>query len=94
MEWFRAILKSRPMLTNCVTSGMLFSIGDALSQSIEYIGTYNKSNWRYDSYRTFSKLLFGICFMGPPLYAWVRNILPALIPATGPSSSAKRMLLD
>ncbi|MFH4977189.1 hypothetical protein AB6A40_003898 [Gnathostoma spinigerum] len=65
---FLRLLESRPLLTQCVTSGIIGGMGDAISQTV-----VERRTWKeYDVSRTNRFVLITGIYIAPCLAAWFR----------------------
>lgn len=75
---YNQILKSKPLLVTSLTTGVCYSLGDFIAQTIEI--KENKKN-SYCYYRLCVMSIYGTIFGGPLYYAWFSKIerMPKLL---------------
>ena len=80
----------RPLVTNCVVSAGIFSLGDLLSQSIEHYFSPKP----FETRRLVTMTLFGGLVRGPTLYLWFTKGLTRLFPEPGLTTVVKKTAVD
>ncbi|QUC21505.1 uncharacterized protein UV8b_05748 [Ustilaginoidea virens] len=68
LRWYNARLAARPLLTQSVTTAVLFAAGDITAQQL----VESKGLKRHDLTRTGRMALYGGCFFGPVATTWFR----------------------
>jgi hypothetical protein len=68
---YTRLLEKYPLLTKMVTSGVLFSFGDAITQIL-----IDKKP-KFDFSRNLNLLIVGTTYVGPLLHLWYSKILPS-----------------
>ena len=86
-------LKKRPLLTKCITSGLLSLAADILCQVGFSPTEPEKSTTSLDAARAAKFTALGAFFTGPALHFWY-GWLGSIIPGGQLSSVLKRLLLD
>lgn len=94
LQSYHTALHTKPIRTKALTAGVLFTIGDTLSQYIICKYTYKSLTENWDSRRCFNMAIFGLCYSGPILHVWLTHVLPRLASGTGLKLSLKKTALD
>jgi hypothetical protein len=68
---YTRLLEKYPILTKMLTSGVLFSLGDAFTQIVVDKKT------KFDYARNLNLFLVGTTYVGPLLHVWYCKMLPA-----------------
>lgn len=68
---YTRLLEKHPLLTKMITSGVLFSFGDAITQIV-----IDKKP-KFDFGRNLNLFLVGTTYVGPLLHLWYCKILPS-----------------
>ncbi|QDS71184.1 Protein required for ethanol metabolism [Venturia effusa] len=93
LKWYQAKLASRPLLTQSLTTMVLFATGDTLAQQgVERRGLANQ-----DLKRTGRMALYGGAIFGPAATTWFSFLQRRVILGNNPSSNATiltRVALD
>ncbi|KAL1896725.1 Protein required for ethanol metabolism [Ceratocystis pirilliformis] len=69
LHWYQARLAARPLLTQAVTTSILFATGDATAQLLV---EPKKEGKKYDFARTGRMALYGGCVFGPCAATWFK----------------------
>ncbi|CCM03487.1 uncharacterized protein FIBRA_05621 [Fibroporia radiculosa] len=85
---FNASLVRRPMLTQCVSSGVMFGVGDILAQQ-----AFEKKGKNHDLVRTARAAFYGGALFGPLLTKWLQ-VLNRLQVASPVKSVIYKVYLD
>jgi protein Mpv17 len=81
LRWYQAKLKSTPVLTQSLTTLVLFATGDIMAQQgVEKVGV-KKHNWN----RTGRMAFYGGAIFGPAATHWYRLLARINIPIRSPS---------
>eukprot|EP00735_Rhodelphis_limneticus_P003756 TRINITY_DN15270_c0_g1::TRINITY_DN15270_c0_g1_i1::g.30793::m.30793 TRINITY_DN15270_c0_g1::TRINITY_DN15270_c0_g1_i1::g.30793 ORF type:complete len:191 (-),score=0.94,sp/Q66GV0/MPV17_XENLA/34.50/2e-26,Mpv17_PMP22/PF04117.7/5.5e+03,Mpv17_PMP22/PF04117.7/1.9e+03,Mpv17_PMP22/PF04117.7/1e-24 TRINITY_DN15270_c0_g1_i1:280-852(-) len=82
-------LQANPVISRCLTAGVIMGSGDALSQSLQR----HEPGWRFDYGRCFRYSLFGVLFFTPIQYQ-VYKIMDRVIPGAGRIVAVKKTFAD
>ncbi|GJZ46823.1 PXMP2/4 family protein 4-like protein [Tanacetum coccineum] len=85
--WYMDMLKTRPVFTKSVTSGLIYTIADFSSQTIT-----RSSSDSYDAVRTIRMAGYGLIIVGPSLHYWF-NFVSRLFPKKDLMSIFKKMFI-
>eukprot|EP00761_Pharyngomonas_kirbyi_P014723 gb/GECH01014753.1/.p1 GENE.gb/GECH01014753.1/~~gb/GECH01014753.1/.p1 ORF type:complete len:219 (+),score=25.98 gb/GECH01014753.1/:1-657(+) len=80
------LLKTRPLITKCGTTGSLMGVGDGIAQTLE---GRNKWDWK----RTLRTGGVGFCLSGPGMHFWYK-ILDRLFTSHSTVTSLKKLAMD
>ncbi|KAK9458100.1 hypothetical protein V1511DRAFT_491757 [Dipodascopsis uninucleata] len=93
-KWYNAKLVARPLLTQCVSTGVLFGIGDAIAQ-LALPGLDNGEKKKYDYIRTLRLCFHGGVVFAPMVSQWYRLISTRIVIPGRPNIEAlARMAAD
>ncbi|KAK9469553.1 hypothetical protein V1512DRAFT_244991 [Lipomyces arxii] len=91
-KWYNTRLAARPILTQCVSTGVLFGIGDAVAQTMV---PDEKLNGKYDYMRTARMCFHGGVVFAPLVSQWYRLINTRIVIPGRPTAEAfARMVVD
>lgn len=85
--WYLGMVKSRPILTKSVTSGLIYTAADLSSQTISL-----SSSESFDFVRTLRMAGYGMIVLGPSLHFWF-NFVSNLFPRRDLFSTLKKMVM-
>ncbi|XP_028767708.1 PXMP2/4 family protein 4 [Neltuma alba] len=85
--WYLGMIKSRPILTKSVTSGLIYTAADLSSQTIS-----PPSSEPFDFVRTLRMAGYGMIILGPSLHFWF-NFVSNLFPRRDLFSTFKKMAM-
>ncbi|KAI9124322.1 hypothetical protein K1719_005622 [Acacia pycnantha] len=85
--WYLGMVKSRPILTKSVTSGLIYTAADLSSQTISL-----PSSEPFDFVRTLRMAGYGMIVLGPTLHFWF-NFVSNLFPRRDLLSTLKKMAM-
>ncbi|KAL1812040.1 hypothetical protein ACET3Z_022105 [Daucus carota] len=71
--WYLGLIKSRPILTKAVTSGIIYTAADFSSQMIS-----PQTTKPYDLVRTLRMASIGLIFVGPSMHFWFNTVSKVL----------------
>lgn len=71
--WYLGMIKSRPILTKAVTSGIIYTAADFSSQAIS-----PQTSKPYDLVRTLRMAGIGLIFVGPSMHFWFNTVSKVL----------------
>ncbi|ORX41333.1 hypothetical protein BCR36DRAFT_588114 [Piromyces finnis] len=66
-RWYHRCLNTKPLLTQSLTTGVMFAVGDVIAQQL-----VEKRGKEHDYKRTGRMSLFGACVAGPSTSLWYR----------------------
>ncbi|KIX00264.1 uncharacterized protein Z518_10403 [Rhinocladiella mackenziei CBS 650.93] len=90
LNWYQAKLAKRPLLTQVVTTAVLFGAGDTLAQqAVERKGLRN-----HDVARTGRMVLYGGCVFGPAATKWYSFLQKNINLQSHNATIAARVLAD
>ncbi|KAL2038239.1 hypothetical protein N7G274_008888 [Stereocaulon virgatum] len=91
LRWYQMKLAQRPLLTQSITTAMLFATGDVMAQqAVEKVGSD-----RHDFARTGRMALYGGCIFGPAATTWFAFLARRInIPNRPNLTIAARVLTD
>ena len=71
VEWYEGHLQNRPIATKMVTGSILWSLGDAVAQTVPAAaaGTFDLATFKYDWMRTGRAFAFGFVLHAPASHA-------------------------
>ncbi|PNW78760.1 hypothetical protein CHLRE_09g389208v5 [Chlamydomonas reinhardtii] len=90
---YERTLQRRPVLTQCVTSCILWGCGDVLAQRV----AEQRRLSEVDARRVVTTAAFGACFMGPVGHFWYHSldvVCARLLTAGSPSFLAAKLIAD
>mmetsp|Transcript_14019 Transcript_14019/g.21877 ORF Transcript_14019/g.21877 Transcript_14019/m.21877 type:complete len:261 (-) Transcript_14019:61-843(-) len=96
LQWYAEKLETHPLLTKCLTSGLIGGSGDILCQFLVYSNNNdqeNEVNFQLDWYRTGRFGFLGCFFVAPVVHFWY-GALTKMIPGNSLSVTLKRTFLD
>ncbi|GAA6109850.1 peroxisomal membrane protein 2 [Tachysurus ichikawai] len=95
LQQYLHLLKKYPIITKSVTSAILSSLGNLLSQALESKKKLKEGQSRkeVDLYGPIRFALYGLVITGP-LSHFFYQLLELLFPASAPYSTLKRLLLE
>ncbi|KAK4258825.1 hypothetical protein QN277_005227 [Acacia crassicarpa] len=85
--WYLGMVKSHPILTKSVTSGLIYTAADLSSQTISL-----SSSEPFDFVRTLRMAGYGMIVLGPSLHFWF-NFVSNLFPRRDLLSTLKKMAM-
>lgn len=88
---YSRLLANYPLTTKCVTSGFMFSLGDALTQkctSVPMLVIEKKAE--FDFKRNLNLILTGTFYLGPCLHVWYSKLLPQVVNRVVGASTASK----
>ena len=89
MQWYAGKLDTHPVVTKCVTSGIISGAGDLLCQ---YLNKLDNS-FSYDWVRSLRFAILGSCLVAPTVHVWY-GFLMTRIPGTSVKTIGKRLFCD
>lgn len=88
--WYVRELNSKPLLTQAVTTGVIYGLGDIIAQQAVDRRTIREHKWR----RTVKVTLIGLCFTGPVIATWFKTLDKIFGPTITAKDAVKKMLVD
>lgn len=76
---YDSLLKTRPIRTKSITSGIMFGVSDVLAQSLQTAATHTHNNVPLDWSRIQTSVLVGFIYYGPSAHYWY-NLMFQLFP--------------
>ena len=93
VNWYSSKLDSSPLLTKCITSGVIAGSGDLICQGIiERRQDHPRDCW-WDPVRTARFCFLGTVLIAPAIHGWY-GVLNRFLPGTDLGTIGKRLLLD
>lgn len=100
--WYDGCLQKSPLLTKCITSGVLFALGDMLAQRLEANGEpraheavaekpVSEPSWDYK--RTARMVIWGGVLFAPVGHGWY-NLLERMVRSSGKAAVMQKIALD
>jgi hypothetical protein len=89
VAWYSRKLDTHPILTKCISSGIVSGCGDVLGQYI--VVKKHKKEW--DPLRTGRFMLLGFALVAPIIHVWYGSLM-VRFPGHGATAIAKRVFLD
>ncbi|KND04420.1 uncharacterized protein SPPG_00149 [Spizellomyces punctatus DAOM BR117] len=90
LRWYHATLTRRPIATQAVTAGCLFTAGDFIAQH----GVEGKSLANHDWKRTGRLATYGTLALGPAIAVWYRYLSTAVTIKNPLAATVARMSID
>ncbi|KAK9097200.1 hypothetical protein Sjap_022697 [Stephania japonica] len=85
--WYLGVIKSHPLITKAVTSGVIYTAADCTSQALTL-----KPSDSFDLVRTMRMAGYGMLIVGPSLHYWF-NFVSRILPYRDTISTVKKILL-
>lgn len=96
VAWYSRKLDSHPLMTKCISSGLVSGVGDVLGQYIQYRKALDRNDtnkWNWDYARTSRFVILGFALVAPVCHVWYGSLMER-IPGFSPRQIAKRVVLD
>lgn len=88
-KWYQRCLNSKPIVTQSLTTGVMFGIGDVIAQQL-----VEKRGKEHDYKRTVRMSVFGTCVAGPSTSLWYRFLDRNVVMANKTHQLFARVFLD
>ena len=92
VAWYSHKLDTNPILTKCISSGIVSGCGDVLGQYI-VAKKHNNKNKEWDTLRTGRFILLGFAMVAPICHVWYGSLMTRF-PGNATTAIAKRVFLD
>ncbi|KAK9165943.1 hypothetical protein Scep_001134 [Stephania cephalantha] len=85
--WYLGVIKSHPLITKAITSGVIYTAADCTSQALTL-----KPSDSFDLVRTMRMAGYGMLIVGPSLHYWF-NFVSRILPYRDTVSTVKKILM-
>ena len=93
IAWYSRKLDTHPLLTKCISSGLVAGSGEVLGQYIQYRKQSPQSRWNWDMARTGRFVILGFVLVAPVCHVWYGSLMER-IPGNGVKQIVTRVFLD
>jgi len=93
IAWYSRKLDTHPLITKCVSSGLVSGVGDGLGQYIQQRKQPEGTPWKWDALRTGRFVVLGFALVAPVCHVWYASLMER-IPGSGMKQIASRVVLD